>query len=55
MIITIIALLVGLVISGGGLYYLAKEKKDEESRKIYLSTTAVGAVIMIGAIIKFML
>ena len=50
--ITILALLVGLFILGGGIYFLAKEKADRESRKIYLITTLVGAVIVLGDVVK---
>ena len=34
MTVKIIGLIVGLLILGAGLYYLVKEKKDPESRKI---------------------
>ncbi|MBN7772336.1 hypothetical protein [Clostridium aminobutyricum] len=52
MIITIITLLVGLMILGGGIYYLLKEKEDKEARKIYSITTAVGVIITAGVIVK---
>lgn len=52
MIITIFALVAGLAILGGGLYYLVKDKEDRESRKIYLITALVGAAITIGAVMK---
>lgn len=52
MIITIIALLIGILIFGAGIYYLMKDKDDAESRKIYTITTIIGAVIVIGVIIK---
>ena len=35
MTVKIIGLIVGLLVLGAGLYYLVKEKKDLESRKIY--------------------
>ncbi|MCC8025520.1 MAG: LPXTG cell wall anchor domain-containing protein [Clostridium sp.] len=54
-IFTIGALVVGLMILGGGLFYFIKEKKDKESRKIYLITTLIGAVIVIGVVIKMVL
>lgn len=44
----VIALLVGILIFCVGLYYLMKEKDDAESRKIYMVTTIVGAVITLG-------
>lgn len=53
-IITVIALLIGVMILGAGAYYLVKEKEDKESRKIYLITAAVGAVIVAGAVIKML-
>ncbi len=52
MIFYVIAILIGLLILGAGFYYLVKEKKDGESRKIYGITTAAGAVIVLGAVIK---
>lgn len=51
MIFTVIALVIGAAILCGGLYYLAKEKEDRESRKIYIITAVVGAVILAGAIL----
>ena len=53
--ITILALLVGLFILGGGIYFLAKEKADRESRTIYLIPTLVGAVIVLGDVVKIAL
>lgn len=52
MIFSIVILLVGLLILGGGLYYLAKSPADPESRRIYGITAAVGAVIVIATAIK---
>ena len=52
MIITVIAFLIGLLLLGCGLFYLFKEKDDNESRKIYIITALIGAVIVIGAAIK---
>lgn len=52
MIITIIALVVGVMITGAGIYYLIQEKNDEESKKIYGITTVIGILICIGVIIK---
>lgn len=47
MITKIIILIIGLLVLGGGIYYLAKEKNDPESRKIYGIISAIGAVISI--------
>lgn len=55
MIFNIIALLVGLLIFGAGIYYLLKEKEDSESKKIYGVTIAVGVVIVMGILIKWFL
>ena len=34
-VITIIALIIGIMITGAGIYYLIKENGDPESKKIY--------------------
>ncbi len=52
MIITIVLLIIGILVFLGGLFYLIKEKHDKESRGIYTITSAIGAVIVIAAIIK---
>jgi len=51
-IITIIALIIGIMITGAGIYFLVKEKNDPESRKIYIITAIIGAVITAGSVIK---
>ena len=54
MVIKIIALIIGVLVLGAGLYYLSKEKHDPESRKIYGIVSAVGAVIaVVAAILLF--
>lgn len=50
MILNIVILLVGLLILGGGLYYLAKSPGDRVSRRIYGITALVGAVIAVAAV-----
>ena len=52
MIGTIFALVVALAVLCGGLYYLTKEKKDKESRKIYGIVSAIGAVALVAIVIK---
>lgn len=52
MIMIIILLVVGAMILGGGLYYLFKEKGDQEAQKIYIITTIAGAAILAGTILK---
>ncbi len=46
---------IGAMILGAGIYYLAKEKTDREARKIYTITTVAGALILAGAILKLVL
>ena len=55
MIVTIIAILIGLAIFCGGVYYLVREKADQESRKIYTVTTIIGAVILVAAVLKIVI
>ena len=51
MITKIIILIIGLLVLGGGIYYLSKEKNDPESRKIYGIISAIGAVISIVSVL----
>lgn len=53
-ILTVCGLLFGLMIAIAGAYYL-RRAKDEESRRIYLGTIAVGAVIAAAMAIKIAL
>lgn len=55
MAITIIGIIIGAMILGAGIYYLAKEKADREARKIYTITTVAGALVLAGAILKLVL
>lgn len=50
--ITGIAIIIGILLAGAGVYYLVKEKEDEESRKIYIVTLLVGVVLVAGGIVK---
>lgn len=52
MIFDIIGLVIAVLVLGAGIYYLSKEKHDPESRKIYGVVTAVGAVLLVGMILK---
>ena len=45
MAIKIIGLIIGILIFGAGIYYLAKEKHDPESKKIYTIVSLIGGVI----------
>ena len=46
MLINVIAMLIGALILVGGIYYFLKEKGDRESRKIYGTTTGIGACLL---------
>ncbi len=52
MIFDIIGLVIAVLVLGAGIYYLSKEKHDPESRRIYGVVTAVGAVLLVGMILK---
>lgn len=45
MAVKIIGLIVGLLVLGAGIYYLAKEKHDPESKRIYAVVSAAGGII----------
>lgn len=55
MIFNVIGLAIGVMILGAGIYYLVKEKDDQESRKIYSITSIVGAVIILILILKIVI
>lgn len=52
MVISILAIVIGVLILGAAVYYLAAEKEDAESKKIYGIISAVGAVIAIFGVVK---
>lgn len=47
MTVKIIGLIIGILILIAGVYYLAKEKDDPESKKIYAVVSVIGAVITV--------
>ena len=53
--VKIIGLIIGLLILFAGIYYLAKEKSDSESRKIYSVVSAVGAIMTVVCILLLVL
>lgn len=55
MILEIIALLIGVAIFGGGLYYLVHDKQDKEARRIYQVTVFAGIIIIAVTLIKIFL
>lgn len=48
----IVCLVIGILILAAGLYYLAKNKNDAESRKIYGIVSVIGAVV---AVVSFVM
>ena len=55
MILRIFGLVIGILILGAGIWYLAKEKHDRESRKIYTVVTVVGLVLAAGSLCSLLL
>ncbi|MCD7813061.1 MAG: hypothetical protein LUH20_03235 [Lachnospiraceae bacterium] len=55
MIVCIIGAIIGALIAAFGLYYLVKEWKDPESKKIYGIISGIGGVIFIAMLIKLMI
>lgn len=55
MVISIIGAVIGALIAAFGLYYLSKEWKDPESKKIYGITSGIGGVIFIAMLIKLII
>ena len=56
MAVKIIGLIIGVLVLGGGLYYLTQEKDDKESRKIYGIISLVGGIIaVVCALMLFLL
>ena len=54
MAIKIIGLLIGVLVLCAGIYYLAKEKHDPESRRIYAVVSAAGgAIAVVCAVLLF--
>ena len=45
MTIKIIGLIIGILVLGTGVYYLAKEKHDPEYKKIYTVISVIGGII----------
>lgn len=45
MTIKIIGLIIGILVLGTGVYYLAKEQHDPESKKIYTVISVIGGII----------
>ena len=55
MIITILAILIGILLIGFSLYYLTTERNDSESKKIYTVTLLAGLLLTVGTCLKLFL
>ena len=54
MLVKLVGLIIGILVLGAGIYYLAKEKHDAESRKIYTIASVIGGVICaVSAVLLF--
>ena len=54
-VVKIMGLIIGLLILCAGINYLAKDKNDPESKKIYLVISAIGAIIFVVCILMLVL
>ncbi len=54
MVVSIIGAVIGALVATLGLYYLVKEWKDPESKKIYGIISGIGGVIFIAMLIKLL-
>ena len=48
MAVKIIGLIIGILVFGTGIYYLAKEKHDPESKKIYTVVSVTGGIVAVA-------
>ncbi len=48
MAVKIIGLIIGILVLGAGIYYLAKEKHDADSRKIYTVISVIGGILSVA-------
>ena len=51
-IMTILGLIVGVFLSGAGIYYFVQNKNDRESKRVYSVITAIGLLILISMVVK---
>ena len=47
--IGILGVIIGLMVTAAGVYYLTKEKSDKESVKIYSVISIAGLLVLIGS------
>ena len=47
--------MIGILVLGAGVYYLAKEKHDPESKKIYTVVSLVGAAVAVVSLLTLVL
>ena len=55
MTVKVIGLIIGILISCFGIYYLVKEKNDSESKKIYSIASALGIIIFTRCLVLLIL
>ncbi len=55
MVVSVIGAVIGALIAAFGLYYLVKEWKDPESKKIYGIVSGIGGVIFIAMLVKLII
>ena len=55
MVLKVIGCVIGLLMLGAGIYYLAKEKADRESRKIYSIVSVAGGLIAAVSVLTMLL
>lgn len=55
MVVPMIGMLIGALVTGAGIYYLLKEKRDKESVKIYGVISGIGGVIFVAMLAKLIL
>lgn len=51
MVLGMIAIIIGVMVLGVGIYYLAKEKNDPESKKIYTIASVIGALVTAAGVL----
>lgn len=53
--ISIIGMVIGVMVLGAGIYYLVKEWKDHESKKIYTIVSVLGVVVFAVSLLTYIL
>lgn len=53
--IGMLGVIIGLMVTAAGVYYLTKEKNDKESVKIYSVISIAGLLVLIGSAARLIL